>query len=105
MGAGRGAVLASQESYHNDSARASGDFTGQMYSGESFSGTFDATVQSGHMGCDAGCVAAKNRLLEQFARQDARRVDVANSIEQSAVLKETLMPGQQAMGLCIFLET
>ncbi len=102
QGFARGAALASQESYQQESSKVSGDFNGQTYSGVDFRGTFDATVTTGRMVCDATCVQARTNLLAQFAEEDRRRAQRADAMESLGLGKETLAPNARIMGYVYF---
>ena len=102
QGFARGAVLAGQESYQQDSSEVAGDFSGQTYSGTEFRGTFDATVTSERSVCDAACVQARTNLLSRFAEEDQRRAQRADAVEALGLGKETLAPNAQVMGYVYF---
>jgi hypothetical protein len=102
QGFARGAALASQENYQQDSSKVAGDFNGQTYSGTEFRGTFDATVTTEHSVCDAACVQARTNLLARFAEEDQRRAQRADAVEAFGLGKETLAPNAQVIGYVYF---
>jgi hypothetical protein len=98
QGFSQGAALAGQESTKQETSTISGDFSGHTTEGQNFSGDFRGTTTTTHNECDAGCAASKQRLIEQFARQDANRSDNAGAVLGTALLKETLLPDAQVLG-------
>lgn len=102
QGFARGAALAGQASYQQQSSTASGDFTGRTYSGVEFRGTFDANVTTARMVCDASCVEARTNLLARFAEEDQRSAHRADAVEAIGLGKETLAPNAQVMGYIYF---
>ena len=102
QGASRGASLAAQESYVQETTTYSGNLSGQTSAG-TVQGTYSGTgTSSGKSECDAGCADAKARLMERFARQDAAQQQKAKLVEQTGLLRETLLPGNQVMGYVYF---
>lgn len=102
QGFARGAALASQETYQQDSSKVTGDFNGQTYSGTEFRGSFDATVTTERSVCDAACVQARTNLLARFAEEDQRTAQRADAVEALGLGKETLAPNAQIMGYVYF---
>ena len=102
QGFARGAALASQESYQQDSSKVTGDFSGQTYSGTEFRGTFDATVTSERSVCDAACVQARTNLLGRFAEEDLRRAQRADAVKLSASVRKHWLQAPRSWGMCTF---